>query len=69
MEMILDPLMEYCLTGLARIDMIGMYQVINDESTVTEYSGGGGRKRRDPNFEDVGSKIVSTSSAIDLVIL
>ncbi|KAI3686477.1 hypothetical protein L1987_80155 [Smallanthus sonchifolius] len=34
----------------------------DEESTVTEYSGGGGRKRRDANFEDESSKIVSTSS-------
>ncbi|XP_022031021.1 transcription factor bHLH79-like [Helianthus annuus] len=39
----------------------------DDESTLTEYSGGDGRKRRDPNFENEGSKIVSTSSAIDLI--
>ncbi|KAK9080472.1 hypothetical protein SSX86_000232 [Deinandra increscens subsp. villosa] len=41
----------------------------DDESTVTEHSGGGGggcRRRRDVNFEDECSKIVSTSSAIDL---
>ncbi|XP_076921307.1 transcription factor bHLH79-like isoform X2 [Bidens hawaiensis] len=39
----------------------------DDESTVTEYSGGGGaRKRKDINYEDESSKIVSTSSAIDL---
>ncbi|KAD4385622.1 hypothetical protein E3N88_25791 [Mikania micrantha] len=41
----------------------------DDESTVTEHSGGGGRKRMDANFEDESSKIVSTSSAIDLNIL
>ncbi|KAI3820800.1 hypothetical protein L1987_08348 [Smallanthus sonchifolius] len=40
---------------------------LDEEPTVTEYSGGGGRKRRDANFEDESSKIVSTSSdAIDL---
>lgn len=37
-----------------------------EESTVTEQSGGG-RKRRDVSSEDESSKIVSTSSANDLV--
>lgn len=47
------------------------------ESTVTEQSGGGGgggatpnqRKRKDATSEDESSKIVSTSSANDLVRL
>ncbi|KAI3504633.1 hypothetical protein L2E82_46544 [Cichorium intybus] len=38
----------------------------DDESTVTEHSGSGGRKRRDANFEDESSKITSTSSGNDL---
>ena len=39
-----------------------------EESTVTEQSaGGGGRKRRDVSPEDESSKMVSTSSANELV--
>lgn len=38
-----------------------------EESTVTEQSGGGGRKRRDVSSEDESSKMVSTSSATELV--
>lgn len=38
-----------------------------EESTVTEQSGGGGRKRRDVSSEDESSKLVSTSSANELV--
>lgn len=39
-----------------------------EESTVTEQSGGGGgRKKRDVSSEDESSKMVSTSSATELV--
>ena len=41
-----------------------------EESTVTEQSGGGGgggRKRRDVSSEDESSKMVSTSTATELV--
>ncbi|KAK1407281.1 hypothetical protein QVD17_38895 [Tagetes erecta] len=51
-------------TGFSRIGEHSYNR--DDESTVMEYSGGAGRKRRDVNFEDECSKIVSTSSAIDL---
>lgn len=38
-----------------------------EESTVTEQSGGDGRKRKEVSSEDESSKIVSTSSANGLV--
>jgi len=38
-----------------------------EESTVTEQSGGDGKKRKEVSSEDESSKMVSTSSANDLV--